>query len=355
MMDLSTLSHRLSDRLVAFAWHEWAQMGVSATSSQEHSPWAQDPEALIVFTLEIARAEPRLFDEVLDWLLVNESLLSVRRLRAICVDETDRMLVAAALAWLARRRPRARLGSGPTPTLPPGATLQPLFRGEGPVVGEDEDFAAAGFLRPPLSPSHKSRPPDPMAPINLAFRLRQILGVGIRAEVVRMLLSIDVPWTTAQALARSSGYSKRNVHDALASLSTAGVLSTIAVGGEQRYTADRTAWAALLGCPPDALPTHRDWPQLLAPLRLIMRWLLRAEQEALSDYLQASQARDLLEVISPDLGFAGIPVSHSPFPLGTWRDLEDVIERALTTVHSSISRPSLTSAPAPRLHSPSCR
>ena len=82
----------------------------------------------------------------------------------------------------------------------------------------DEDFAAAGWTRPPLIPSHKSSPPDPIAPINLAFRLRQILGVGVRSEAVRVLLTTDAPLVNAQTLARSTGYAKRNVHEALAGL-----------------------------------------------------------------------------------------------------------------------------------------
>ena len=331
-MDLSTLSHQLSDQLVAFAWDEWAQMGLLVTSHRR-SAWAQDPEALIVFTLEVARAEPRLFDELLDWILLNESLLSVRRLRAVCVDETDRTLTAAALGWLARQRPRARLSSrGPAS---PTATLQPLFRSEGPMRETDEDFAAAGLLRPPLSPSHKSRPPDPMAPINLAFRLRQILGVGIRAEVVRILLTTEAPWVNAQTLARSTGYAKRNVHDALAGLSAAGVVSAFTVGGEQRYTADHPAWAALLGGQPDELPAHRDWPQLLGALRRILRWSEQAELETISDYLRASSARDLLETIRPDLAFAGLPTDLSPSPANTLSELEEVIKSVLTTMSAS--------------------
>jgi hypothetical protein len=47
---LNAPGQRLSDRLVAFAWEEWAQMGLLATPHRR-SPWAQDPEALIVFTL----------------------------------------------------------------------------------------------------------------------------------------------------------------------------------------------------------------------------------------------------------------------------------------------------------------
>jgi hypothetical protein len=61
-----TTSGQLTQQLVSFAWDEWAQMGV-LTAPTRVSRWAQDPEALIVFTLEIARREPRLFDETLDW------------------------------------------------------------------------------------------------------------------------------------------------------------------------------------------------------------------------------------------------------------------------------------------------
>jgi hypothetical protein len=328
-VEILTLSQRLSDQLVAFAWDEWAQMGVLATPHRR-SLWAQDPEALIVFTLEVARADARLFDELMDWMLVNESLLSVRLLRAMCINETDRTLVAAALMWLAGQRPRARLGNRETTAA--ATTLQPLFRSEGPVSKADEDFAAAGWLRPPLIPSRKSSPPDPMAPINLAFRLRQILGVGVRSEAVRVLLTTDAPLVNAQTLARSTGYAKRNVHEALAGLSKANVVTALTVNGEQRYKAGRPAWAALLGCLPDELPLDRDWPQLLGVLRRILRWSSQPELTTMSDYLLASNARDLLEVIRPDLAFAGIPVDLSPSPENTLRELEEVIARLLAKI-----------------------
>ena len=337
-MDISAYSDRLSEQLVEFAWEEWAQMGLLATPHRR-SPWAQDPEALIVFTLEVARAEPRLFDELLDWMLVDEALLSVRRLRAMCIDETDRSLVAGALAWLAHQRPRARLADGGNGAA--RSTLQPLFRSEIYLREPDEAFASAGWLRPVLSPSHKSQPPDPKAPINLAFRLRQILGVGVRAEVVRILLTAEAPWTNAQTLARSTGYAKRNVHDALTGLSDAGVVSAFTVSGEQRYTADRPRWAALLGCEPDELPACRDWPQLLAVLRRMLRWSEQPDLATVSDYLLASRARDLLEASSSDLAFAGIATDSSPSPEETWHGLEEVCERLLTAIGAG-------SAPVPQ-------
>jgi hypothetical protein len=331
-VDPGAVSRTLREQLLAWAWSEWAQMGVLATP-ERRSPWAQDPEALIVFTLEIARGEPRLFDELLDWMLLNEPLLSVRRLRAMCIDESDRALVNGTLGWLAVQRPRTRLAGGAPAAFP--TALEPLFLAGGPLTDMDRSFAAAGLERPPLAPSHKSRAPETSAPINLAFRLRQILGVGIRAEVVRILLGVSAPRVTAQVLARASAYSKRNVHDALAGLSAAGVISAVTVSGEQRYAADREAWAALLRCEARELPAHQDWRELLAALRRILRFTAQPGLGEHSDYLIASRTRDLLEAVGPELAFAGIPMSISPRPEEVERNLEKVIERLLATLNRS--------------------
>jgi hypothetical protein len=51
---------------------------------------------------------------------------------------------------------------------------------------------------------------------------------------------------TAQTLARASVYAKRNVHEALTSLTAAHAASASMVDDEQRYTIDKAAWAALL-------------------------------------------------------------------------------------------------------------
>lgn len=306
-MDLTGFSKQLSRRLVDFCWAEWAQMGVSAAPTHE-SAWAADPEALIVFTLEVARADPRLFDEMLDWMLLNEGLLSVRRLRAVCTSASDRILVDAAIRWLARERPRARLKTRATDG---HAQLVPLFRGGGPVIDADPSFAEAGLLRPPLAPSRKSHSPDLSAPINLDLRMRAILGVGIRAEVIRVMLGVDAPWMTTLALARTSGYARRNVHEALTGLTAAGVLVGLTVGGEQRYTIDKNIWAALLRCSSETLPGHRDWPQLFSALRSILRWSDGDEHSGDSDYLLASSARQLLDSLRPELSFAGIASQSS--------------------------------------------
>jgi hypothetical protein len=127
-------------------------------------------------------------------------------------------------------------------------------------------------------------------------------------------------------------WAKRNVHEALAGLSKAGVVSAFTVNGEQRYKADRPAWAALLGCSPEELPSDRDWPQLLGALRRILRWSSQPKLATMSDYLLANSARNLIEGIRPDLAFAGIPVDLSPSPENMLRGLGVVIERLLAKI-----------------------
>ena len=110
MVAIAEARKDLQRRLASFLWDEWGQMGVLATPSRR-SPWAADPEALLLLSVEVGREEPRLLDEVLDWLVVNERLISVQRLRNLARDESDRALVEAVIGWLGERRKRPRLGA----------------------------------------------------------------------------------------------------------------------------------------------------------------------------------------------------------------------------------------------------
>jgi DNA-binding transcriptional ArsR family regulator len=166
-----------------------------------------------------------------------------------------------------------------------------------------------------VKPRQNSQPPDPALPAAFAFRSRHLLGVSARAEAVRILLGVEAPRVTTQAVAASAGYSKRNVHEALAALQAAGVVDVVRLGNEQRFGVPRERWAELLALPTDELPQHRDWPVVFYALRMILRWLADHENEKLSGYMRASEARQLVDQIAADLRFAGIP-SLTPAPKG---------------------------------------
>lgn len=310
-MSISELRDEVQDALANFLWDEWGQMGVAA-NTKRHDTWATDPEALLLLTFEVGRGEPRLFNEVLDWMLVNERLLSVQRLRNLAVDEADQMLVESVVGWLGENHPRARLKPKPGKPEDP----QAFFRGTRPKVSDpDPAFLSQGFVRPRSEPSGKSQAPNLVLPINLAFRLRLLLGVSVRAEVARVLLATDRPWMNAQELARSTAYARRNVRDSVTSLASAGFVYSHSIGNENLFEAS-PRWPDFLS--PVPLPEFKNWPQIFRGLRRLLRWLADPANGDLSDYLLLSSARTLVEGIKPDLTFAGVSL-----PTGDWaRDLE---------------------------------
>jgi len=310
-VDFSTARDRLSERLLQFCWEQWAQMGVSAPVTRNDG-WAADPEALILFTLEVGRDDPRLLDEVLDWVHANERWLSVQRLRNLAREDEDRALVEAALGWAAQWRSRPRLKARP-----PGTDGEPVpyFRTlGGPVPDPDPAFLAAGFLKPASAPSGKSQAPDLGLPINFALRMRAIFGVGGRAEVARVLVCSRALGLSAQELANLTGFAKRNVQEALSGLRDAGVVSSSQVANEQRFEAPRERWEEFLALPIREIPVLIDWPALLHALRTILRWFRDPRNESLSPYMQTSEARALLDEVGQELLSLGIEGSRTLAP-----------------------------------------
>ena len=303
-MSISDVRQDLQSHLVAFLWSQWAQIGVLATTNR-NDRWAADPEALLLLSFEVGRDEPRLFDEVLDWLTVNERLISIQRLRNLARDDADHALIEAVVGWLGGRRRRARLEARARAG---GSTdLEPFFRNSRLSVADpDPAFLAQGFVKAKSEPSGKSQTPQVLLPINFAFRLRLLLGIGARAEAMRVLLTIDAPRANTQMIAASTAYTKRNVQEAVTSLSAAGALDAFEVGNEQRFSAPRDRWSRFL--PLDELPRHEDWPQVFAVCRKALRWLADPAHEDLSDYMLSSEARNLVEEVMPDLQFAGIAI-----------------------------------------------
>jgi hypothetical protein len=331
-MPASTLRDSVTARLTAFAWDQWAQLGVFAPTSRRDQT-AADPEALLLFTLEVGRSDPRLFDETLDWLLTNERLVSVQRLRNLCRDEDDRDLVEGALVWLARQRPRSRPREPRSREKRVGEP-RPLFYVAGHVREPDEAFLAVGLLKPATEPSGKSRAPDADLPINFAFRMRHLFGLGIRAEVVRYLLTASITDAPALAIADAAAYAKRNVNETLISLVASRTVTAYEHGNERRYYLNRLLWAEFLQFQKGGWPTYRDWPRLLGAVRQLFRWLQDSSLDQLTPYMLSSNARTLMDQIGADLVLAGVQLPQTPGLQGEdyWRTFTETVERSLATL-----------------------
>lgn len=328
-MQISELRQLIREEALAFAWGQWAQIGVFADTDRRDD-WAVDPEALLLFTFEIGRYDPRLFDEVLDWLRENERAISVQRLKNLARDEVDQALVAASLAWVSRYRSNPRF----TTTIAAAAGFEPLFPLlAAPVQDFDPAFLGAGFAKAVSPPSRKSTRPRLDAPINFAFRMRELFGTNSRAEIVRYLLTVGAPDVPAQLVAEATAYAKRNVFQTLSALTAAGVVRTITVANERRYSMEREDWAAALAV--DASPLHREWPQLLGAVTRISRFLEGAALDELTEYMRASAARDLMADIERDLLFSGVPVVGGHHPGSAyWNAFAETVRLTLNVLRS---------------------
>ncbi len=295
------------ERSLAFAWEQWAQLGVSGHRPASPERRVADPEALLLFTLELAREDPRLFDEALDWLALNERLVSAQRLANLCSDETDRRLAGAALDWALAQGGRARRPGRSHATAQP----EPLFPALPPVgAGQcDEVFARHGLIRLPTTRSGKSLEPALLEPIAFALRMRVLCGIGARAEVLRALLTIRAHRLSVSMVSDAAGFSERNVREALGQLHNAGVVQLVEMPNGRHYTIDHSAWAQALGLGSAPMfPFYHDWAATLRALTHVIRFLRKPGLQELSPYLRASQARTLVDSLQAEIAKARVPL-----------------------------------------------
>jgi len=331
-MLLLELRERLRQGFLEFAWRQWAQVGVSANIAGSDR-WAIDPEALILFTIEVARRDPRLFDEMLDWLAENRGLLTMQRLRNLSTRlPVDTRLVGAVIAWTGEPRPPQRPQNRHEAEFPP--ERMPVFSPDvlGFIGEPDPTFAKYGYIRPTAVRSGKSREPDIKLPANFAFQLRHLFGPGSRSEVMRVLLtSPDGPLDAAR-IADEAGFAKRNVGDTLAGLVASRVVKARWSGNERHFMAYRDKWTNLLEVGPSAkfVPVFVDWVDLFSASLQILSWLDGEAETNDSDYLVSSRARELMEHVTPNLEAAGLDVRprqpvHGVAYLSTFADNVEAI------------------------------
>src|SRR3984957_4408310 len=263
-MQISEIRDKVRQGLLDFAWRQWAQIGVSATA-QGADQWAVDPEALILFPIGIRRRDPRLFDEMLDWMAFNHELLSMQRLQNL----TRRFplpsgLVAAVTAWTRQTTPMDLLVSDQADSVRDG---EPVFSPDvlAFISQPDLTFAQHGFIRPPVARTGKSHEPNPALPVNLAFQLRHLFGPGGRSETMRVLLTYPDGPLDAARIADEAAFAKRNISDVLTSLTASGVIRGTWAGNERHFTAYREKWALLLDLAgPADMPSFVSWVHLLS-------------------------------------------------------------------------------------------
>lgn len=287
--------------LVNFLWRQWSALGVAGQADAGDN-WIIDPEALLLFTCTIGRCEPRLFDEVLDWLRENGRFINGMRLKRMLRMESfagERALgaVASVLAQGAEAMKWRLLAKTP----PPFTTTEAFFFGPDgrplPVVGESEPgFARFGFRRGPLRLRGYSQKFRAAQPSNLALQLRALFGITARCEIVLYLLTHEAAHPSQ--IAREAFFFDRAVQGTLVDMLQSGVVQLRSRGREKHYWLLQKPWADLLNRP-EPFPLWITWPPLFSALEKIWLKLNDPRLETLDPLLQSSELRQLMMEVRP--------------------------------------------------------
>ncbi len=308
------------ENLIDFLWRQWSALGVLGEAKAEDQ-WVIDPESLLVFTFKIARYEPRLFDEVMDWLVTNGKWMDIQRLKGILrkqSKETCRLTGAVSefLSSQGQERKWQNLASLYSKDIP--EDIDVLFLNIQHMVETvhkdvDSSFMKFGIHRPVLKPTRKSREVIPNARTTLRFMLRALFGIGSRAECLLYLLTHDGGHPSE--IANAIGLSNRGTQDALIELSKSSLVLTRVKGKRKiEYWISQERWWEFFsrGSYEELKrPVWIDWIALYGALSDIWE-TLEELQKTKSEYMKSSKLRDAMEVVGNELARSGIDIPPIP-------------------------------------------
>lgn len=312
------------DNVLNFLWRQWSALGVLG-EAQTQDPWLIDVEPMLIFSLEMGRFEPRLFDEVIDWLVINGKWIDLQRLRGILrgKKETTKRLLGAVAAVLNQKSNERKwqnlaqfIQSTPRES---SQKIEPLFiKKDGafyPTAERpDSMFLSFGFNRPPVTVRKMSRPVPVTSQTTLRFLLRAFFGVGSRAECLAYLLTHDGGYPSE--VAKAIGLSVRGAQDTLIDLARSGlVLSRIKGRRKIEYWLSHERWWEFLSkgsIMEVKRPVWLDWIALYEALSKVWTALNEISKEGLSDYMRSSKLRDAMEIIGNEFLKSGLDISLIP-------------------------------------------
>ncbi len=282
---MSSLRLQVDEHLLDLAWRQWTELGVAGARGG-YSNVAVAPEELVLLTSTLAGADPRLRDESIDWCVRYAGHVSKPRLKNL----------------LKRSSAATRDAFGRY-----SATVNASSRVRWP--------GADGAKPWRLKLSGKSVLPSLQRPELLHLRLRALVGVSARADIIAAFLASPYPSFSAADLVEL-GYTKRNIADTLDSLAAAGLLRPTKVRNQIKFQwARRAEVEELLRPLPDRIPR---WPSILEFVTGIRELALRVDGK--SDTVCGVEAVKYLRGAELTLQHLGLDAPQpAAEPAATWR------------------------------------
>ncbi|MEO6994159.1 MAG: hypothetical protein ABI273_11040 [Lacunisphaera sp.] len=278
-------------------WRQWITLGVSGHAAPTSGDVLLDPEALLLASTNLARVDPRLFDEMLDWLQDQADWINLQRL--VRLQKHHALGDASVLAAIATRlhgQPAHKKWRALVKPPDPTTTLAPLFPTVGHFGATDPDFLSYGWQRGPVRYRGLATVPRMDQAGNFLLKLRALFGRQSRAEVMAWLLAHDSGHPAE--IARQTGHFRRSIQLALNELERSGHIHARREAREKHFSIPRDDWRFLATW---STPSERRFPVWFpwaALFRLLEQLHALLEDETLaagSPELQAIEWRRRLD------------------------------------------------------------
>ncbi len=292
------------EQALQFLWGKWSQMGLAGVIPGRDDS-VMDPEALLLFTLDFGRYDPRLFDEVLDWLVLNGRWINVRRMRTgiEAYSHAKRGVLAAVCSLLSDKTNDNKwtlllkhLEGNPV------SEREPLFFSkdgrELPYSDHpNETFLKHGLLRNDFELRQMSSEIPVDSGANLIFKLRSLFGLSSRAEIIAYLLTNERGYPSS--IARDILYSQKSVYDALTEMSLSGLVESQSVGREKYFSLENPGkWWEVLGIGRERPPGWVNWLPLFDNISRIYHTLGEQDFEQKPPLIRSTLIKPMfLEVV----------------------------------------------------------
>lgn len=292
-------------------WGQWCTLGV-AGHSKGAGPYCIDPEALLIATCHFGRYDQRLFDGMLEWLATYEDLLSALRISALAKREFGESgrIVQAVAAFLAVEYKKHRWSKLAGEPLLPSQPEAFFFHADGSPVEafgrQDELFRNYGFSRGRIEKKGHIGPFQMNRPGSLWLRLRALIGVSGRTDVL-VYLSTTKNGGHPSLIARELGYTQRGIHQALVSTSSSGWVQRSERAREVNYILADSIQEAFTSSM-RGIPRWLNWGKLFNALVTFWGTISNRQLANLSVEGQSAELRGGMqkaENLLSSLGFSG--------------------------------------------------
>ncbi len=337
-MNTSLIAFRseLTEKLLDFIWRQWSQLGTAGSSWDYPENWVIDPEALLAFSSDMARHDARVFDEIMDWMKRNGHWINTQRLSKIIARDHigDPAVVGAIAEWM-KKNDKDIKWSGiaarkyASAKQPP----EPLFHSQKQhdidEPDRDQRFIKYGLIRPKVDLRGLSRTVNMRQTPNAVFTFRALFGIGIRADVILYMMSLESGH--ARLIAEELSYNHMRVQEVLNDLSEAGILTVFESGRSKDFRIDRSRWWRVVMNDAPA-PQWRNWRALYRGMSIIMRELWAIDAARADDDIAFSIIRNALIDARSDL-FLFEPYLDDLGPVDkfSWSNLSDFMGNRLAS------------------------